>query len=469
MASYRSRIDIEPLRASTGRPDVEAERALAALCEVASNISGCPLAAISLVDSDREHFVTGVGLDALAHPRKNPFCAYTLTNRGRTFVVGNAAKDERFRASAWVRHDPNIRFYAGLLLETGAENGAAVLCVMDTRPRRLSAAALSVLQRLAETASGILKLRQQANRSPKSRPVPAAPTMKSAALVGRASQAPETKDRPAPRPRAARAQISRALSDGEFVPFYQPTVELKWGRTVGFEVLARWKHPTRGLLAPKDFNQAISDRSLTPLLTRAMLNSALKDYAVWRAQGLAPGRLAINVTSADLMNKRFADEISKALDMYRFNPRDLVVEATEGIAMGAPEGQIHKSLSELRSQGIHIALDDFGTGFASLQHLRNWPIDGLKLDRGFVRNCLSNKEDQIIIRGIVQMCRALRLSIVAEGIETNAQYLFLANVGCDYGQGFYFSKPIPAADVPNLLNGAFASSADLMPKAVKIP
>src|SRR5690606_8120022 len=117
-------------------------------------------------------------------------------------------------------------------------------------------------------------------------------------------------------------------SDGEFVPFYQPTVELKWGRTVGFEVLARWKHPTRGLLAPKDFNQAISDRSLTPLLTRAMLNSALKDYAVWRAQGLAPGRLAINVTSADLMNKRFADEISKALDMYRFNPRDLVVEAT---------------------------------------------------------------------------------------------------------------------------------------------
>lgn len=465
MASYRSRIDIEPLRASTGRPDAEAQCALAALCEVAANITGCPIAAVSLVDADLEHFIAGVGLDALTRPRESPFRAYTLADA--KLVVGNAAKDARFRQSSWVREAPQIRFYAGLVLETGAESGSAILCVMDTRSRRLSVATQSVLQQLAEVASGILKLRQRANRSTKIR-TGSTIQFEPAALVGSALSQPPS-DRPTPSPRADRARIAQALSDGEFVPFYQPTVELKWGRMVGFEVLARWKHPTRGLLAPKDFQPAISDRTLSPLLTRAILNAALKDYAGWRDQGLAPGRIALNVTSADLMKKRFAEEVSSALDLYRFNPRDLVIEATEGIAMGAPEGPIHKTLSELQAQGIRVALDDFGTGFAGLQHLRNWPIDGLKLDRGFVRNCLSNREDQIIIRSIVQMCRALRLNIVAEGIETNAQYMFLANIGCDYGQGYYFSEPISAADVPKLLNGALASSANPMPIAVKIP
>lgn len=423
-----------------------AGQALLALCELAANIAKMPVAAISLFDGREPRFVAAVGLDPGSWARQAPFVTDERASN-EPLVITDTAADPRFRESAWANSTPGIRFYAGLALETASGTRIGTLCVMDHSPRKLPNDVLALLRQAATAASGILAAQQ----------ISCAPTAQSDPARSRLSS------------RETRAEIRRAVGNGEFVPFYQSKVELKWGRIIGFEVLARWQHPVRGLLSPEDFRPAISDRTITPLLTRAILNTALKDSASWRSSGLSPGRLAINVSSADLKSKSFAAELLKTLERYSFAASDLVIEVTEGIAMGEPDGQIHKTLASLRARGVHVTLDDFGTGFAGLQHLRNWPIDGLKLDRDFVRNCLTNKEDQIIIRSIVQMCRDLELEVVAEGIEDNAQYLFLSNIGCDFGQGFYFSKPVPADDVPKLLRGASAGPAANVGRPVKLP
>lgn len=447
-----------------------AGRALLALCELAANIAKTPIAAISLSTGRERRFVAAVGLDARSWARAAPFLTDGLAG-DQPFVITDTAADPRFRESAWVNGAPGVRFYAGLPLETAPGSPIGTLSVMDHRPRRLPADAITLLRQAATAASGILAT-QQIQIGPAKPASPLGSQRDAAdAVLPAQDRDPAIHTAQAlskPSLRETRAQIRRAIGNGEFVPFYQSKVELKWGRIIGFEVLARWQHPIRGLLAPHDFQPAISDRTITPMLTRAILNAALRDSASWRASGLSPGRLAINVSSADLMSKSFAAEFIQTLERYSFAASDLVIEVTEGIAMGEPDGQIHKTLSALRGHGVRVTLDDFGTGFAGLQHLRNWPIDGLKLDRGFVRNCLTNKEDQIIIRSIVQMCRDLELEVVAEGIEDNAQYLFLSNIGCDFGQGFYFSKPVPADDVPKLLRGASASPAGNMPRPVNI-
>lgn len=402
--------------------------ALQALCELAADIAKSPAAAILLCGPDGPRVLAKAGVHGDWSTRARLFFTHTTASDG-PFVIEDTAREPGLLQSAQRRAGLGFRFYAGMALENAPGICGAMLCVMDGRPRRLRKETLRRLQQVAKAASKILALEEQQR--------PGALGVRS----GSRRSAREGSD----------DQIRHAIGNGEFVPFYQPTVELKWGRIIGFEVLARWQHPTRGLLSPDDFRPAISDSTITPLLTRAMLNAALKDNASWRASQLSAGRLAINVTSADLLHKHFAAELLKTLERHRFDPKDLVIEVTEGIAMGEPEGQIYKTLSTLRDHGVRVTLDDFGTGFAGLQHLRNWPIDGLKLERQFVGDCLTSKEDQIIVRGIVQMCHDLGLDVVAEGIEDNAQYLFLSNVGCDFGQGYYFSKPVPAGEVPTLL------------------
>jgi len=442
----------------------DVRRALVALCEIASAAAKTPMAAIFLIDETGQHVFTVASVGLTEFPDCDLLYRHTLGADGPS-IVTDALCDPGLRDSSWVTGAPHVRLHAGVTLETQPGLRLGALCVMDVEARQIDEEALASLMRLGQAASAILALQKNAGSTSiresdgRARARGFNPTERQIRIAAPAANVIR-------RAGPFRAQIRSAISDGQFVPFYQPKVELKWGRTIGLEVLARWRHPTRGLLAPKNFQPVISSSHITPLLTRAILSAALEDSASWRSSGLSPGRLAINVSSADLRNKEFARELFTMLELASFDPRDLVIEVTEGIAMGRPEGQVHNTLSTLRSRGVRVVLDDFGTGFASLQHLRNWPIDGLKLDRGFVQDCLTDKEDQVIIRGIVQMCRELQLEIVAEGIETNAQYLFLSNLGCDFGQGFYFSEPVPANEVPRLLTGNFSPSKDTASRTV---
>jgi len=409
-------------------------RALGALCDLAADIAGTAAAAVYLHEGRKWRLVAGTGERRLLAQAQ---LSLPSIPSDAPIVLTDAAKE--------------LGLFAGLPITSEAGLRGA-LCVVDETPRRLTQATLGRLQQISGAAADILALRARSATLTKGLTAP------HTVATGYA--------------RGLKTEIRRAIGNGEFVPFYQPKVELKWGRIVGFEVLARWRHPTRGLLAPEAFQPATSDRAIAPLLTRAMLKPALKDCASWRVAGLKPGTLAVNVTLPDLMDEAFAGELLQTLEMHGFDPADFIVEVTEGIAMGAPEGQVHKTLATLRVAGISVMLDDFGTGFAGLQHLRRWPIDGVKIDRGFVRHCLTDSHDQVIIRGIVQMCRDLGLEVVAEGIEENAQSLFLASVGCTFGQGFYFAKPLPADEVPQLLRGDGQRASDRpsgrKPKAVRI-
>lgn len=455
MASPYPRYD----KAAPPRLNQDVWRALSALCEIASASAKTPMAAIFLLDDETGQPVTAAGVGLPELPQCDLFFRYTLSENGPA-VIPNVLSDRRFFSSPWVAGPAHVRFHAGVALEPAPGLRLGVLCVMDVQSRETGDETLVSLQQLGQAASAILAIQKKTDAAPAPRVRGTLRTNVASVERQKRTVAPGTTVTHPLGP--SRAQIRSAISDGQFVPFYQPKVELKWGRTIGLEVLARWKHPTRGLLAPKSFQHAISSPLITPLLTRTILSTALRDSALWRASDLSPGRLAINVTSADLKSEAFANELFALLETNGFDPRDLVVEVTEGIAMGRPDGQINKTLSTLRSRGVRVVLDDFGTGFASLQHLRHWPVDGLKLDRSFVQDCLTDKEDQIIIRGIVQMCRELQLEIVAEGIETNAQYLFLSNLGCDFGQGYYFSEPVPANEVPKLLTSTFAPSTNLV-------
>jgi EAL domain-containing protein (putative c-di-GMP-specific phosphodiesterase class I) len=265
--------------------------------------------------------------------------------------------------------------------------------------------------------------------------------------------------------RAQRTEMARAVEGGQLIPYYQPKIDLKSGLSAGFEALARWQDPSRGLLPPSAFPVALNDRVVTPMLTKSILASVVKNYSSWRSRGLYPGRISVNVTSHDLQVPSFASEILSLLDKWSLGARDLILEVVETTMLGEPDGQLYKTLIDLRSHGMLVALDDFGIGFGSIRHLRTWPIDRIKIDKIFVAECLHNPKDQSILRAIITPAHDLGLGVVADGVEELSQAALLASYGCDFAQGYLFFKPLSAADAGAFLESQHGTSrAYLSPK-----
>ncbi len=244
--------------------------------------------------------------------------------------------------------------------------------------------------------------------------------------------------------RSFRTEILSALDRNEIVPFYQPKVDLRTNEMTGLEVLCRWHHPTRGILKATDYAVAFRDQSISPHITRAMFQKAVDDFARWGRAGLFAGRLSINATVYDLSDPSFAPEIDAMLRDVGIAWQRITIEVTETVVMGEQGDQVYLSLEDLRGRGAHIALDDFGTGYGGLQHFRSWPIDVVKLDRSFVAQLPDAPRDKRIVRAIVELARDFGLRVVAEGIETEAQYEALKAMGCQTGQGFFLGEPMSA-------------------------
>ncbi len=238
-------------------------------------------------------------------------------------------------------------------------------------------------------------------------------------------------------------EFMAALEKGEIVPYYQLKRDLRTGVPKGLEALARWCHPSRGVLAPGEFAYAFTDTAIGPVLTRHMLRESLRDATIWKSRGQKLGGIAVNVCSADLFDPNFPGDVFAALEATNFNPRMLTLEITESVMMGTVEGIVHENIAVLRARGVQIALDDFGTGYASLVHLRCWPIDQIKIDKTFVQNCLSSAQDQAILKSVIHLSRDLNIQVVAEGIETEPQAAMLRVLGCTVGQGYLFSQAKP--------------------------
>ncbi len=235
--------------------------------------------------------------------------------------------------------------------------------------------------------------------------------------------------------------LRHALERDEFFLCYQPKINLQTGRIAGVEALVRWSHPHRGLVSPVEFIPVAEETGLIVPIGEWVLRQACADALRWAKIGLDEVDVAVNLSARQFRQGNLLTTVNDILSEFGFDPNRLELEITESLLMQDMQAS-QVALYDLKALGLEIYLDDFGTGYSSLAYLKKFPIDALKIDRSFIRDIPGNADDEAITRAIVALGQALRLKVVAEGVETDAQLGFLNREGCDEVQGFLFSKPL---------------------------
>ncbi len=238
----------------------------------------------------------------------------------------------------------------------------------------------------------------------------------------------------------------------EFVLHYQPVVEIASNRVVGSEALIRWQHPVRGLMAPDEFIPVAEACGLIVRMGEWVLRTACENTSRWRAEGHDSLRVAVNLSARQFQQRDLSAVIERVLNETGFPADALDIEITESTAMQNADLTL-SILKRLKEMGVHISIDDFGTGYSSLSYLKRFPIDTVKIDQGFVRDLTSDGNDAAIVSAIISMARALKLQVVAEGVESEEQLEFLRQHECELVQGFLYSPPVAAAQFPSTLTG----------------
>jgi diguanylate cyclase (GGDEF)-like protein/PAS domain S-box-containing protein len=255
----------------------------------------------------------------------------------------------------------------------------------------------------------------------------------------------------------------RALTDDLIVPHYQPKVELASGRVAGFEALLRWQHPRHGLQMPDSIKAAFEDPNLAAEISDRMIDRVLADVGDWLKAGVEFGHVAINSAAAEFRRGDFAERLLERMDAASIPHRCIQLEVTETVFLGRGAEYVERALQTLSAAGVAIALDDFGTGFASLSHLKQFPVHIIKIDRSFVRDLQLDGGDGAIVDAVISLGKSLRIDVVAEGIETAAQHDTLLALGCRYGQGFLYDKAEPAQSVGAMLDRNGSAATRLLP------
>jgi len=256
-----------------------------------------------------------------------------------------------------------------------------------------------------------------------------------------------------------RTELDQALATQAFCLEYQPIVALDTGKPAGMEALIRWKHPTRGLLPPSQFIDVAEESGLVIPIGAWVLERALADAASWRSQMVGCGHIpyvSINVSTRQFRDPSFLTSVRQQLTAAGLPPHMLVLEITESLLL-RDDDQVTAELNGLRNLGVRIAIDDFGTGYSSLSYLQRVPADFLKIERSFIGTVSASPKQRALVKGILQLARTLQLTVVAEAIEHDTERELLANIGCQYGQGYLFSKPLGYLDAVKWLLGAQAS------------
>ncbi|MFT4540859.1 MAG: EAL domain-containing protein (putative c-di-GMP-specific phosphodiesterase class I) [Planctomycetota bacterium] len=244
-----------------------------------------------------------------------------------------------------------------------------------------------------------------------------------------------------------RLTLERSLRDaverGEMEVYYQPRVDIKTRRAVGFEALIRWNHPQLGMVSPAQFIPLAEETGLIISIGEWVLRTACKQNKDWQLAGFPPVRMSVNLSAAQFNQDDLYVTVSNVLEEVGLDPNWLELEVTESMLMKDAESTID-TLHKLKGAGIYLSIDDFGTGYSSLSYLKRFPIDALKIDRSFIRDVTTNPDDAAIATSIILMGHSLRLSVVAEGVEEESQLAFLQVLQCNEIQGFLFSPPVPA-------------------------
>jgi EAL domain-containing protein (putative c-di-GMP-specific phosphodiesterase class I) len=255
---------------------------------------------------------------------------------------------------------------------------------------------------------------------------------------------------------ARRLEVERdlrdALANDELQLHYQPLVDLRSGEIISLEALLRWEHPRRGVLEPEEFISVAEECGLIGPIGRWVEETACRQAVEW--QGLRPDRrpldVSVNISARQVAHRELADSVGDVLARTGLDPIHLQLEVTETILVDE-SAMATTTLEALGELGVRLVLDDFGTGYSSLAYLSRFPFDALKIDRSFIEGLGVEQERTAIVEAIIGMARALSLDAIAVGVESDIQLAELRRIGCDYGQGHLFSRPLPAADITRLI------------------
>lgn len=250
-------------------------------------------------------------------------------------------------------------------------------------------------------------------------------------------------------------ELRHAVEHGELELHYQPQVEIASGRITGIEALLRWRHPVKGMISPADFIPIAEETGAIVDIGNWVLATACGQNRMWQAAGLPPLVMAVNISPRQFVDPGLPRMVSRALDSSGLDAQWLELEITEGAAMHDVDMAI-ATLHAFKAIGVSLSIDDFGTGYSSLAYLKRFPIDKLKVDQSFVRNMVEVPSDAAIARSVIELGHSLGLTVIAEGVETQAQLHLLGSYGCEEFQGYLYSRPMPAAEVRAMLEAHYA-------------
>ena len=251
------------------------------------------------------------------------------------------------------------------------------------------------------------------------------------------------------------SELRAATTEGQFIPYYQPKFLLDTGIITGFEALVRWQHPTRGLLKPICFIDAILTHKLSFELFTQMAHQIAKQLSEWQKRGFCQ-HICINADTAEFSHPDFFAMVSGLLTEYNIASYQLHIEVTESSLIQRHD-DVRKQLNSLKELDVCLALDDFGTGYASLSYLQEYPFDFIKIDKSFISKIDTDRTQHAIVKAILDLAAALDMHVIAEGIETEQQRDILLDMGCKNGQGYWFGKPVPADVATEMLIEQYAS------------
>jgi EAL domain-containing protein (putative c-di-GMP-specific phosphodiesterase class I) len=390
---------------------------LETLLALASQALDFPVVRVNIVDEDTQHTISLFGDgDPAAMARSEVFCD-TVVRSGEPVLVDDAVTDPRFARMPAVTKG-EIGSYLGVPLIGREAMVIGAVCVIDSGRRSIQPEQLHRLSEFAKVVEDQLDLIRRLHEQ-------------------RVEGGVVT------------AEVARAIRDGEIVPWYQPVVDLRTGETLGFEALARWEHPVRGVDDPRRFVPVAEDSDLIIELDLAVIRCALADLKKW--QRFRPTlRVSVNLSARNLDSPDCAAVLQQAAADAGIPPSAVDLELTETTRMNAQNENIPRVVHQLRQLGFEVWLDDFGTGWSSLDQLLWLPVDGIKIDRA-VTVALGTPVGDALTSAVTGLAAALGLRTTIEGIESQCSADLARDRGCDYGQGYLWAEPAPSATITGIL------------------
>jgi EAL domain-containing protein (putative c-di-GMP-specific phosphodiesterase class I) len=420
--------------ASTGILDTEPEPSFDAITRLAAEYFRADTVLLEFADESRVWVKSYWGEPVRELPRKQSVFEMVLTENGPV-VVPDISEHPLFAGCRLRIRRLEVESFAAAPIRSADDRILGALAIFGCQPRRSMAVdELRMLESLADMAASQLELRRLR-----------------AVIGGHRTQQPHAKE-PTDRIWPRKSDLQQALERREFVLYYQPEVELATRRVAGLEALIRWRHPERGIVPPMDFIPVAEETGMILPIGDWGLSEACRQIQIWCREDpeQAAPRVCVNLSARQFAREGLADHVEALLRQSGVSSRNLGLEMTESSVI-SDTGTALEVLCSLRRLGISLLMDDFGTGYSSLNHLHSLPFDVLKVDRSFVDRMTEGEQPFQIVRTIVELARVLGMDVVAEGIETREQYDLLRQLGCRFGQGYLFSRPVPAKVISEML------------------